>query len=236
RYAYWMQGPDDTAEEPRWIYTATPEVNYTNLQPGEYRLFLKSTNSDGVWCNNIRILTIEVEPTFLERWGGMLINLGGLLLAILAITAYLRHLQERQRAAVRHEVSAAKIEMLSHPTDQADQEFIQKLMAVLESRLSNGDLQVNDLADNMNMSRATLYRRLKQAVDLSPNDFIHQVRMRRSAELLATTSDSIAQIAYSVGFNNPKYFSKCFRQDFGVSPAEYRAKKKAENMGSDKDD
>lgn len=236
RYAYWMQGPDDTAEEPRWIYTATPEVNYTNLQPGEYRLFLKSTNSDGVWCNNIRILTIEVEPTFLERWGAMLINLGGLLLAILAITAYLRHLQERQRAAVRHEVSAAKIEMLSHPTDQADQEFIQKLMAVLESRLSNGDLQVNDLADNMNMSRATLYRRLKQAVDLSPNDFIHQVRMRRSAELLATTSDSIAQIAYSVGFNNPKYFSKCFRQDFGVSPAEYRAKKKAENKGSDKDD
>ena len=100
-------------------------------------------------------------------------------------------------------------------------------MQILESKLSDGDFQVNDLADEMNMSRATLYRRLKQSVDLSPNDFVHQVRMRRSAELLKQTSDSIAQIAYSVGFNNPKYFSKCFRQDYGASPAEYRAKFKA---------
>ena len=236
RYAYWMQGANESIEAPQWVYTVTPEVNFTNLPPGEYRLFLKSTNSDGVWSSNIRILTIQVVPTFLERWGSMIANLVGLILAIVALSVYLHRLRERQRAVVHHEVSAAKIELLSHPTDPSDQEFIQKLMAVLESRLSNGDLQVNDLADNMNMSRATLYRRLKQAVDLSPNDFIHQVRMRRSAELLTTTSDSVAQIAYAVGFNNPKYFSKCFRQDFGVSPAEYRAKKKAENKGSDKDD
>ncbi|MCR5394284.1 MAG: helix-turn-helix domain-containing protein [Bacteroidales bacterium] len=226
RYAYWMQAESDDADAPQWVYTETPTVNFTNLPHGTYILHLRSTNSDGVWCDNDRQLTIIAVPTAWERWGWLII---GIIVAILAVSAllwYVRRLRQQQEEVVRHEVSAARIEMLSSPTNRADQEFIQRLMQVLESHLSNGELQVNDLADEMNMSRATLYRRLKQAVDLSPNDFIHQVRMRRSAEMLVQSSDTIAQIAYSVGFNNPKYFSKCFRQDYGISPAEYRAKNK----------
>ena len=226
RYAYWMQAPGHPTDCPHWVYTNNPAVNFTNLQPGEYSLHLRSTNSDGVWTDNERVISLEVVPTFAEQWTWLFLTILGVILTLL-ILHYVQHrVRVHQEEMVRMEVSAARIEMLASPTNKADQEFIQKLMQVLESHLSDGELQVNDLADDMNMSRATLYRRLKQAVDLSPNDFIHQVRMRRSAELLTQTTDSIAQIAYSVGFNNPKYFSKCFRQDYGVSPAEYRNREK----------
>ena len=228
RYAYWMH-PAGDEQEPLWVYSSTPEVNFTNLAPGEYQLHIHSTNNDGIWRNNYRVLTILVVPTFWEHWGWLINLCLALAVAGLALMWYLHRLRERQKHVVKQEVSAAKIEILSRPTEQNDQEFIQRLLAVLNKHLSDGDLQVNDLADEMNMSRATFYRRLKQSVDMSPNDFIHQVRMRRSIEMLTSSDDTVAQIAYAVGFNNPKYFSKCFRQDFGVTPAEYRnqARKKA---------
>jgi len=239
RYAYWMH-PEDTEakEDPQWVYTATPEVNFTNLAPDTYHLHIHSTNNDGIWRNNFRVLTIVVVPTFWERWG-WLINLAMFaLIAGLSLSWYLRLLKNKQKRVVQQEVAATKLEILTRPVDQNDQEFVKRLMSVLEKHLADGELQVNDLADEMNMSRATFYRRLKQSFDMSPNDFIHQVRMRRSVELLTSSDDTVAQIAYAVGFNNPKYFSKCFRQDFGVTPAEYRnnARKKNQSLNEDSTD
>ncbi|MBO6012440.1 MAG: helix-turn-helix transcriptional regulator, partial [Bacteroidales bacterium] len=155
----------------------------------------------------------------------------------IAIFLYVRHLIQRQRSVAKQEISAVKIDMLTHHASQLDQEFIRNVMDYLTEHLSDGDLQVNDVADAMNMSRATFYRRLKQAADLSPNDFIHQVRMRQAAERLVTTNDPVSTIAYSVGFNNPKYFSKCFRQDYDMSPLEYRqqARAKAETQAADEE-
>lgn len=236
RYAYWMHA-EDASEEEQWIYAGSPVVNFTNLAPGRYELHLKSTNSDGVWSANERVLCIQVMPTFWERWGWILWLLLGSVALGIAIFLYVRHLIQRQRSVAKQEISAVKIDMLTHPASQLDQEFIRNVMDYLTEHLSDGDLQVNDVADAMNMSRATFYRRLKQAADLSPNDFIHQVRMRQAAERLVTTNDPVSTIAYSVGFNNPKYFSKCFRQDYDMSPLEYRqqARAKAETQAADEE-
>ncbi len=233
RYAYWMHAKG-MEKEPLWVYTATPEVNFTNLAPGEYLLHINSTNNDGIWRNNFRVLTIVVVPTFWEKWGWLINLFLFLIVAGLALTWYLRRLGKRQQQVVKQEVTATKFEILTRPTEQNDQEFVRRLLEILERHLADGELQVNDLADEMNMSRATFYRRLKQAFDMSPNDFIHQVRMRRSVELLTTTDDTVAQIAYAVGFNNPKYFSKCFRQDFGVTPAEYRTRFRKKDSSKEK--
>lgn len=232
RYAYWMH-PEGEEEKPLWVYTATPEVNFTNLSPGNYQLHIHSTNNDGIWRKNYRTLTVVVVPTFWEQWGWLINILIVAVLAGLSLTWYLHRLGERQQQVVKQEVNATKFEILTRPTEQNDQEFVRRLLEVLEKHLADGELQVNDLADEMNMSRATFYRRLKQSFDMSPNDFIHQVRMRRSIEMLTTTDDTVAQIAYAVGFNNPKYFSKCFRQDFGVTPAEYRNRSRMKNEAND---
>ena len=222
RYAYSMQGEDNGNEQ--WIRTQEPSINLMNMPPGRYRLRVRSCNADAVWCDNTRSLVIIIQPTFLERWLKWIIALLAIAIIVPVAWVQIRKRERRVEAVAKKEIASAKIEMLSSPANRADQEFIQKLMQMLEDHLSDGNLQVNDLADEMNMSRATFYRRLKQAVDLSPNDFIHQVRMSRSAEMLTKTDNSVAQIAYAVGFNNPKYFSKCFRQDFGISPVDYRAK------------
>lgn len=235
RYAYWMQEIGDESI-PQWVWTDTPEMNIANMAPGNYRLHIRSTNGDGIWCDNERILTLLVIPTFWEQWGSSICLLILSLGVAIVLIWYIRRSRQRQIQAVKQEVSAAKIEMLSRPADRSDSEFIQKLMSVMESHLADSDLQVNNLADEMNMSRATFYRRLKNSVDLSPNDFIHQVRMKRSAEKLATTDESISQIAYAVGFNNPKYFSKCFKSDYGMSPVEYRNKMAAQQSSSESED
>ncbi len=220
RYAYWLQSQDDD-DQPKWVYTVTPEVNFANLSPGKYQLHILSTNSDGIWRNNVRVLTILVNPTFWERWGWLFV-VSFILAGALATTLwYVQRLKRRQQQQVKQEVSAAKIEILTR-SGSDDQAFVQKLMSVLEAHLTDSNLQVNDLCDEMNVSRATFYRRLKQAVDLAPNEFIHQVRMKRASEMLSTSDVPVNSIAYAVGFNNPKYFSKCFRLDFGMTPAEYR--------------
>jgi len=73
----------------------------------------------------------------------------------------------------------------------------------------------------MAMSQSQLYRKLKALVDLSPNEMIRTLRLNRAAELLAHHTGNIAEIAYEVGFNNPSYFSECFRKQFGTLPSEY---------------
>lgn len=231
RYAYSIRGENDGNEQ--WIRTQEPSINLMNMPPGQYRLRVRSCNADAVWCDNTRSLVIFVKPTFLERWLKWIIALLAIAVIVPVVLAQIRKREKRVAAVAKQEIATAKIEMLSSPTNKADQDFIQKLMRMLEEHLSDGNLQVNDLADEMNMSRATFYRRLKQAVDLSPNDFIHQVRMKRSAELLTQTDNSVAQIAYAVGFNNPKYFSKCFRQDFGVSPVDYRSRSRAQRSAEE---
>ena len=71
------------------------------------------------------------------------------------------------------------------------------------------------------MSRATLYRKVKQISELTPNEFIRLVRLKKAAELLRAKDYRISEIAYLVGFNSPSYFSKCFQKQFGVLPKDF---------------
>jgi AraC-like DNA-binding protein len=74
------------------------------------------------------------------------------------------------------------------------------------------------------MSRTSFYRKLKSVLGLTPVDFIRQVRIRRAVQMINEGNDSLSGIAYSVGFSDPKYFSKCFKKDMGMPPAEYKVK------------
>jgi len=109
-------------------------------------------------------------------------------------------------------------------TSSRDEEFISQLKSIIESRMEDPALDVDILADSMNMSRATFYRKMKGISDVSPNEFIKLCRLRKAAELLAAGNTHINEIAYSVGFSSPSYFSRSFSKQFGVSPKDYVAK------------
>ena len=87
--------------------------------------------------------------------------------------------------------------------------------------LSNSNFTVNELYAAMSMSKSQFYRTLKNEVDLSPNEFIRNIRLDKSCEFLKSGKYSINEVAYLVGFNSPSYFTRCFKNKFGISPSEY---------------
>ena len=104
----------------------------------------------------------------------------------------------------------------------ADQRFLTKLTALLEENISNGDLSVDDVARLMGMSRSVYFKKIKALTGIGPNDYFKSLRLQRAAELLDAGELSITEISYRIGITDSHYFSKCFKQKFGVTPTEYR--------------
>lgn len=103
-----------------------------------------------------------------------------------------------------------------------DDEFIVRLRELLQSNLSDTDFNVSKLSGDMNISTTHLYRKLKSLTGLSPVEFIRTFKLQKACEMLTSTSFSIKEIGYGLGFNNLSYFVKCFREQFGVTPSAYR--------------
>lgn len=106
-------------------------------------------------------------------------------------------------------------------TTPVDEQFLQKAIRSVEKNISNPHFSVQNLAKELCVSRSLLHKKLTALVDLPPNDFITSLRLKRSVLLLLEQNKSISEIAFEVGFNDPKYFSRCFKKFYGVSPSEY---------------
>jgi len=100
--------------------------------------------------------------------------------------------------------------------------FIEQTEAIVLVNISNEQFGVSELAELMNMSRSNLLRKIKKETQLSASQFIRQVRLKKSMELLEETELIVSEISYQVGFGNNSYFIKCFREYYGYSPGEYR--------------
>lgn len=106
---------------------------------------------------------------------------------------------------------------------KADEEFLGKLHDFINDNFKNQELDVEQLARAMNMSRPTFYRKIKEISDLSPNELINLTRLKKSAELLVQCDDKIYQIAEVTGFASQHHFARSFLKQFGMSPTEYQA-------------
>jgi len=104
---------------------------------------------------------------------------------------------------------------------KADEKFLNNLVEQIHAHLDDTNLNVDKLAVVMNMSRATLFRKVKNISELSPNDFIRLVRLKKAAELLKEKEYRVNEIAFIVGFNSLSYFSKCFYKQFGILPKDF---------------
>jgi signal transduction histidine kinase/DNA-binding response OmpR family regulator len=104
-----------------------------------------------------------------------------------------------------------------------DERFLNHALEIMEAHLSDEQFSVERFADEMGMSRKNLLRKIKALTDQSVNEFIRNFRLQRAAQLITANAATISEIAYKVGFNNLSYFSKCFKELFGVAPNEYRS-------------
>ena len=98
--------------------------------------------------------------------------------------------------------------------------FIVRFKDVVEAHLSDSDISVDDLAAEMNLSRVQLYRKVKAITGASPIELLRTARLNRAYQMLLTTDKNISEVAYGVGFTAPSYFTKCFKEEFGVSPSD----------------
>jgi DNA-binding response OmpR family regulator len=107
--------------------------------------------------------------------------------------------------------------------ESAEERFMQRLLQVMEKNISNPSFSVEELSREMFMSRVALYKKLFHLTGKTPIEFIRYTRLQRACQLLEKTSLTIAEVAYEVGFNNPKKFSQYFKEEFQVLPSAYRA-------------
>jgi signal transduction histidine kinase/ligand-binding sensor domain-containing protein/DNA-binding response OmpR family regulator len=104
----------------------------------------------------------------------------------------------------------------------SDQKFLKTAMETVESNIDNTEFSVNDFVKELGYSRTLIFEKFRALSGLTPNDFIQTVRLKRASQLITDTDMKISEIGYSVGFSNPKYFSKCFLKQFGKSPSEFK--------------
>jgi AraC-like DNA-binding protein len=228
-----------------WTYIGqNHSITLAQMRPGTYQMTIRSTNSNGAWCDNERMLTIIVTPTFWETpWGKMLI-------ALLVMTAicmvgytllYIRRIKRKQRETMEaylallekdedKELKAEEPDETEDVTEEEvpvvdnteDDQLMKSIIAYMENYLSNSDLTIDDIAQAVAMSRTSLHRKMKQLMGTSPMEFLREARIRKAAKMLVTTTKNVSEIAYLCGFSDPKYFSKCFRQTLDDTPTEYR--------------
>lgn len=120
------------------------------------------------------------------------------------------------------DVKASEISITS-----LDETLIKNALKSVEDRLSDPDFSVEDLSRELGMSRVHLYKKLLSLTGKSPLEFIRTIRLQRAAQLLEKSQLTVAEVAYKVGFNNPKYFAKYFREEYHVLPSHYGARKKS---------
>jgi signal transduction histidine kinase/ligand-binding sensor domain-containing protein/DNA-binding response OmpR family regulator len=111
----------------------------------------------------------------------------------------------------------SKIGLLTH--SPIDEEFMEKITSLINDNLSEIDLSTEFLCDKLGVSSSKLYRKIKELTDLAPNEFIRTIRLKKSAELLKTKKYNVSEVTDLVGFNDPLYFSRCFKKQFGFPPS-----------------
>ena len=100
--------------------------------------------------------------------------------------------------------------------------FITRFRKAVERRMEDSELSVEDLAADMNLSRVQLYRKVKSLTGSSPVELLRTARLSRAYQLLLTTDKNVSEVAYAVGFTAPAYFTKCFKDEYGMVPGDVR--------------
>ena len=124
-----------------------------------------------------------------------------------------------------------RLDLLSASTTlnaiSADEVFLDRVKKIIEGRMSDYQLSVELLAEEIGLSRVQLYRKVVALTGISVNEFIRKLRLHKAAQLLEQNWGPVSQVAYETGFTNPSYFTKCFKEQFGVLPTEYSTAKKS---------
>ena len=205
------------------------------LSTGTYRILVSCLQKGGDFTEPESLLEVTVLPPWYKaHWFHLLLVSALLAAAIWGIRALSRRQEHENKSSMAHfleEMLQETEEPEEGATVTPDPEFKDRLDAVILQHLSDSDLDVQFLTEQLAMSRTLLYGKVKQVTGLGVKDYINRVRIERSVDLLLHTDKNINEIAYEVGFAYPRYFSTSFKNMKGVTPTRF----KQENRSSTPD-
>lgn len=212
-------------------------AHYMALQHGTYHIELQACASGGEW-GEPTVMEMEIRPPVWLTWWAKTFYV---LLAFLT-AALLAHLYLKKRKQQMERLNEERVNRLFELRDEARHQFaqsvnivpkeistnkeeellVEKLLKAIGENMDNTDYTVDQMASDIAMSRANLYKKTQQMLGITPNEFLRNVRLKHAASLLESTDMPVNQISLTVGFQTARYFSQCFRQMFGVTPTEFR--------------
>lgn len=128
--------------------------------------------------------------------------------------------QQQLLAQITHDIEQSTVITPASSQEEDEQRFVETLSAAIRERMSNPNLKVESLAEELGYCRSVLFRKTKAATGLSPVELIRTLRLRRADQLLKSGQMTVQQVAYEVGFSSPTYFARCYKEEFGNTPGD----------------
>ena len=207
-YSYKLEGVGED-----WVHLGhRASVSIEPLRPGRYTLRIRSTNGGGLEVDNERAFVIEVRRDFLQSiWFGLIALLGAGLLVFLLT----RRISSRGTPKEKEDPRLRGL----HGDDLR---FVESFTAFLQEHLDDGNLDVAQMCDGLGVSRSVLFGRCRTLLGTTPVIFLRRLRLERAQALINEGGRSLSEVSYAVGFNDPHYFSRIFKKEFGLSPSRYK--------------
>lgn len=214
---------------------------FYDIRPGIYVLEVQSTDRYGRWTENNRKIVLVVKAHWYETVyakAGMWLFIICFITSVVYTLFYIRYLK-RQRSELlgkymslldnikgNEEKNAGKDEeLLSAQLTERDNRFLQLVRTYIEENIANSDANIDEMAAFAATSRSNLNRRLRSLVGITAAQLLIDARMQRACQLLRSRQDnskpSIAEVAFGCGYSDTRYFSRCFKQKYNVTPSEY---------------
>lgn len=219
-YEYRLQGGEtdwQSLGKRQWI-------NFSNLDSGSYMLQVRIRDN----TTDMAELQITVStPIWRSSWAYTSYSLLALFL-IVSVYRKEKRIQatrkqfERKIRDLENNSGEPSLPLKRIGVTSADQRLLQQAIGIVERHMENSDFSVEAFVQEMCMSRSQLHRKLKTLTGCSATEFIRMIRLKRAAQLLKGNSGTVAEIAYKVGFDHVGYFSKCFKETFGIPPSQYK--------------
>jgi AraC-like DNA-binding protein len=137
------------------------------------------------------------------------------------LKARIRNLIEQRKRLHEHFKKQGIAQFNDSPILSIDKKFLQKVFYIITENIPNQEFSVELLAEQSAVSRSVLHRKIVSLTGEPPVELIRRIRLTRAIELIRNHWGNLSEIALEVGFNNPAYFSECFKKQFGVSPSQY---------------
>lgn len=191
-----------------------------------YSICLKETQPFSKWTSPQRNIVIERLPQWMNSWWMWCIYI--LAISCLSVFIYRYQKLRKQRRIFMNSVKQgledkpkAQEQLQETITSAADKEWLQQAIATVEKNISNENYTVEQLSQDMCMSRMTFYRKIQSLTGQKPTEFVRIIRLTRAAALLREGKMNVKEISFATGFSSVSYFSRCFRTMFGVPPTQY---------------